>query len=112
MSTRIGTPPTVALQELSVHIRCSRGICCSESDHPGVGIAEVRALPREANDAQAERARAVFRKVQEIRGHTRGLDIYLLEQLAPIAPLVCASGGHPVDVPALTLRLAKEAVWQ
>ena len=117
MSTRIGTPSTVALRELEVSVRCSNGICCSESDHPGVGISEIRTLPKDCNDAGAEKATAVFRAhraMRELGGgqRTRGADIWLLEQLALIAPLVCATGGHPVDVPALTLRLAKEAVWQ
>lgn len=102
----------IPLCEISLNVACSRGPCCSASEHPGVRIAGAGLTPRGCDDSAAVKAQALFAFMGTLPKPTRGMDVWFLERLAQIAPLVCAVGGHPVDVPALTQRLSKGAVWQ
>ena len=98
------------LRKIVLRVGCRGGPCCAASDHPGVHLMGVHPVPGDS-DAAALRVRPLCDEVAYPR-RTRGMEIWLIERLAEIAPLVCSAGGHPVDVPALTLRLAKRALWQ
>jgi len=95
-----------ALREIVLYVRHRGQLCCAAAAPVGARLGLVLPYPQGSDSSRID---AVLAQLPAMV--SPGMEAWLVEQLAEVAPLVCSVGGHPVDVAVLTLKIAKGSVW-